>query len=170
MDKITEYLTAYLKPALKIELKYGVSAIVALAQSALESGFAASKPGNMMFGIKAGSSWTGKKQLLKTTEVLASPDAKFPEIISKTLRPDGKYTYIVRDWFRAYNTPEDSFEDYAKLIVNNARYKTALSYKSDPFKFIEQIVKGGYATDPDYLKKMKQLISQILEKKKLLPE
>ncbi|MCR6637445.1 MAG: glucosaminidase domain-containing protein [Sporocytophaga sp.] len=155
------YVQAYLPSAQKVEAKYGISALFLLAQSGLESGYAAAKPGNAMFGIKADSSWKGDKQLLRTKEVLTTDKAKFPEVISVTKRPDGKFDYVVKDWFRKYATPEDSFADYAQFLLKNKRYKTALLYKNDPVRFADEIAKAGYATDPVYAQKIKNVMGSL---------
>jgi flagellar protein FlgJ len=59
-----QFTAAYAKYAVRNEVQTVVPALVTLAQASGESGWAASRPGNMMFGIKADSSWRGRKQLL----------------------------------------------------------------------------------------------------------
>lgn len=73
----------------------------------------------------------------------------------------GKYEYIVRDWFRKYDSPEDSFTDHAKFFFENKRYKDALHVKDDPYKFAEAIARAGYATDPNYAASLKATIKTI---------
>lgn len=51
------FVDAYVDHAKRSEARTGVPAIFSLAQSALESGWSAAKPGNAMFGIKAGGGW-----------------------------------------------------------------------------------------------------------------
>ena len=99
----------YLPYALESERKTGISAVFILAQAALETGWGKYAPGNMFFGVKATKTTPPeKKQLLRTKEVLACPtptkEGLFPEIISITKRADGKYLYIVRDWFKKYES------------------------------------------------------------------
>lgn len=161
-----DFVKILLPYALSAETQYKVPALVALAQSALETGWGRSAPGNMYFGMKTGKSYSGKKQLITTKEVHTTKDVKYPEIISIVQRPDGKYLYTVKDWFRAYDSPKQSFEDYARLLSTNPRYKEAFKY-SDPILFAQEIKKAGYATDPDYLTKIKSLIEQIKKKASL---
>ena len=87
--KVAEFVNAYLEDAKRSAANTGVPALLSLAQSALESGWSSAKPGNAMFGIKATSGWTGKKQLLVTREVFADANqgGRFPEVISITPRP-----------------------------------------------------------------------------------
>lgn len=115
-------------------VKYGINPIGALAQSAIETGWGEHAPGNMYFGIKAGTSWKGKTQVLTTKE----------EVNGKTITVQSK--------FRAYSTPKESFLDYGKLISGNARYKKALNYPDydQSTDYINAVAAAGYATASSY--------------------
>ena len=157
-----DFYEKYKPFALETERKTGISHLFILAQSALETGWGNRAPGNMMFGVKASiSTPPEKRQLVQTTEILASDKAKFPVIISIEKRPDGRFKYIVKDWFRKYDSPEESFTDHANLFLNNKRYAKALLVKSDPYKFAEEVAKAGYATEPTYAKRLKGVIRTI---------
>nr|DAO90732.1 MAG TPA: Muramidase (flagellum-specific) [Caudoviricetes sp.] len=156
------FIKTYKPYALETERKTGISHLFILAQSALETGWGKSAPGNMMFGVKAKAGTPPeKRQLVVTKEVLSSPNVAFPEIIRITKRVDGKYQYEVKDWFRKYDSPEESFTDHANLFVNNKRYAKALLVRSDPYKFAEEVAKAGYATAPNYAESLKELIKEI---------
>ncbi len=60
-----------------------------------------------LFGIKAGKGWTGKVAEVTTTEYINGVPRK---VVAK---------------FRAYDSYEDSFRDYARLITQNPRYEKA---------------------------------------------
>jgi flagellar rod assembly protein/muramidase FlgJ len=60
-----------------------------------------------LFGIKAGKGWTGKVAEITTTEYI---NGKPQKVTAK---------------FRAYDSYEDSFRDYARLITDNPRYEKA---------------------------------------------
>lgn len=163
-----EFITKFLPYVQETERKTGISALFILAQAGLESAWGKSPIGNNFFGIKVPKSLVSstpkeKKQLLRTTEVLATPNEKsqFPEVISITKRTDGKYLYIVRDWFMKYDTPEECFTDHANFFFRNKRYAKALLVKSDPYKFAEEVAKAGYATAPNYAESLKKLIKEI---------
>lgn len=157
-----QFVNAYLPYALQTEEKTGIDAKFILAQAALESGWGGSAPNNMFFGVKAKANTpANKKQLIRTREVMSGPDAKFPEIISVTKRKDGKYEYVVRDWFMKYDTPEESFTDHAEFFFRNKRYEKALEVRYNPYLFAEAIAKAGYATDPNYAKILKSVIVTI---------
>lgn len=157
-----EFIKKYKPYALETERKTGISALFILAQSALETGWGQHAPGNMMFGVKASVSTPAeKRQLVQTTEILATDKAKFPVIISIEKRPDGKFKYTVKDWFRRYDSPEESFTDHANLFMKNKRYAKALLVKSDPYKFAEEVAQAGYATEPTYAERLKGVIRTI---------
>lgn len=158
------FIKTYKPYALETERKTGISHLFILAQAGLESGWGKSVPGNMFFGVKATKNTPNeKKQLLRTTEVLTTLNekSKFPEVISITKRTDGKYLYIVRDWFMKYATPEECFTDHANFFFRNKRYAKALEVKANPYKFAEEIAKTGYATAPNYADSLKTLIKEI---------
>ena len=163
-----DFIKTYKPFALESERKTGISAIFILAQAGLESAWGKSPIGNNFFGIKVPKSLVSsipkeKKQLLRTTEVLSSPNekSKFPEVISITKRTDGKYLYVVRDWFMKYATPEECFTDHANFFFRNKRYAKALEVKADPYKFAEEVAQAGYATEPTYAERLKGVIRTI---------
>ena len=113
---------------------------VCIAQSAHETGWGTSRPMkeyNAFFGIKPGSSWTGRVFSADTWEVY-----------------DGVPTNVTQ-LFRAYDSLEDSVADYFDLIVNNSRYARALSTypddKKSAYDTLYEIWAGGYATDEEYV-------------------
>lgn len=156
-----EFTTKYYPFAKQTQDKTGISALFILAQAAIETGWGKSTPGNMFFGIKDTDGINGNEQLLRTTEVLKNPDVKFPQVISVKKRPDGKYDYVVKDWFRKYDTPEGSFTDHAAFFYTYNRYRKALDVKEDPYRFAEEIAAAGYATAPNYATELKKVIKMV---------
>jgi flagellum-specific peptidoglycan hydrolase FlgJ len=77
------------------------------------------------------------------------------------------WKYKVKDWFRKYDTPEESFTDHAKLLTTaklkdgSLRYGKAFHYTDNPYLFAAEIHKAGYATDPDYTMKLIKLMDMI---------
>ncbi|MBK7172109.1 MAG: glucosaminidase domain-containing protein [Bacteroidales bacterium] len=166
--KPSEFVAAYGPFAKQTQEKTGISAIAILAQAALESGWGKSAPGNMFFGVKDTDGVNGNEQLLVTTEYSRKSDLKFPEIISiePVIRNGQKYfKYRVKDYFRKYETPEECFTDHTKFFFQNSRYAAALEVRSDPYQFIDEIARAGYATAPDYaplLKSVAKMIEKLL--------
>ena len=116
---------------------------VVISQAALETGFGISKimlKANAIFGIKASKNWKGKVYSSKTQECY-----------------DGSNMTTITDYFRAYNSLEESVADYFDLITKLERYRKAC-VSSNYQECITEIYKGGYATDPNYVVKILQII------------
>ena len=144
----------------------GIPAESILAQAGLESGWKENPPGLNFFGIKAGKTWTGPTVLLRTKEILSNNTTKFPTVYSITKRSDGKYLYDVQDAFRSYQTPADSFADWAALV--KTRFPKAYAARNDKAAFAAALKAGGYATDPDYASKLVAVMNSV-EKRLGLP-
>ena len=140
---VKEFTDKYKPFAVENEQETGVPYLVTLAQAALESGWGKHAPSYNFFGIKAGKSWKGKVQLLNTKEFV-----------------NGKWITI-KDKFRAYDTPLDSFRDHAELLKK--RWDKAFRHK-DPIEFIYSVQnehKYKYATDPGYVDKIRKIVNMI---------
>ncbi|MDY0977622.1 flagellar assembly peptidoglycan hydrolase FlgJ [Massilia sp. CFBP9012] len=129
----------------------GVPAKFMLGQAALETGWGKrmikntdGTSSNNLFGIKAGPGWKGKVATAVTTEYV-----------------NGKPQTRVEK-FRAYDTPADSFRDYARLITNNPRYEKVVASGGDAESFAKGLQRAGYATDPNYAAKLTRLIKNSL--------
>lgn len=156
-----QFTAKYYPFAKQSEAKTGVPALVIMAQAALESAWGNAAPGNMFFGVKDSDGLNGNEQLLLTTEFIDNPNKKFPAVISVIQVGKKLWKYRVKDWFRKYSTPEESFTDHAKLFVTRPRYRAAMQAKHDPYLFAAEIHLAGYATDPDYTKKLHKLMNMI---------
>lgn len=162
--KPKDFVTAYLPQANIAQAETGISAIAILAQAAVESAWGRAAPGNMFFGVKDTDGVNGNEQLLRTTEYSRRSDLKFPEIISVTpvIRSGVKmFKYVIRDYFRKYDSPADCFKDHGNFLLKNKRYSEAIKVKSDPRLFINAVAKAGYATDPNYAKTLNTVIGMI---------
>lgn len=159
-----EFVQTYKDAAIQASQAKGILPVCILVQAMHESGYGQYVFGNNFFGIKAGKLWAGKKQLLKTWEMLPTKDAKFPEIISiepVISRGRQMFKYTIRDYFRAYDTAAEGFMDYCDFILKNKRYAKALAVKEDPAKYMAEIARAGYATDTDYQAKLISLYKRI---------
>ncbi len=160
------FVKTYGPEALKIEKETGYSAIAQLTQGALESAWGEKAPGNSFFGVKDTDGVNGNEQLETTTEYSSRQDLKFPVIISVApvvLRGRKMFKYIVKDYFRKYNTPADCFRDHVKFFDKNPRYAEAVKVKHDHNRFFEEIAKAGYATAPDYADTLKSVSKSIIK-------
>jgi len=128
--------------AIMVAQELGIDPRIVAAQAALETGWGKSVKGNNLFGIKSHGKADGL--MVQTHEVL-----------------DGKRQKIT-DTFRQYESFDDSIEDYGLFLRENYRYQPML--EADTLE--EQITalgKSGYATDPEYAKK----IADIAKSKRL---
>jgi len=158
------FVSTYLPEAKKVEKEIGFNYLISLSQGALESGWGKKAIGNNFFGIKWSEGNKQDKQLITTTEILSSPNVKFPEVISVVKQPNGKYKYTVKDWFRKYKTPAEGFEDHISFFLKNPRYAKALLVKDNPSKFFEEIAKAGYATADNYADQLKSVMNSVIKR------
>lgn len=139
-----DFVDKLMPHAVKVAEDTGLNPLVMLAQAALETGWGEHVPdNNNYFGIKAGGSWQGPVQELSSAEFR---DGQFADEVSA---------------FRAYRDVGESMRDYAALIQGNARYQRAAACSYDPDKYFDEIQKAGYATDPQYASKLKQIARKI---------
>ena len=127
-----------------------------IAQAALETGWgkhqirlSENQPSYNLFGIKAGKSWKGPIIEAVTTEYINGVAQK------------------VVDKFRVYRSYEESFRDYANLLLANSRYSGVLKTQS-AVAFAWGLQQAGYATDPFYAQKLiKILNSEVFQINKI---
>lgn len=60
--------------------------------------------------------------------------------------------------FRAYDSLEAAFRDYADFLRGHPRYTEALQSGDDPDRFIRALQEAGYATDPAYADKVGRIL------------
>ena len=158
---VVEFVRTYRPHAEANEARTRIPWLVTLAQAALESAWGKRTCGNNMFGIKAKPSIPeSQRKLCTTKEVHKSPNVKYPEVISVTPRSDGRYDYVVRDWFRAFPSPVDSFGHHAR-VLQHPRYAKAFNHTDDPYAFADEVAAGGYATAPNYASVLKGVMKLI---------
>jgi flagellum-specific peptidoglycan hydrolase FlgJ len=160
-----EFVKAVYPAAQEMEMLHGIPALFTTAQAALESGWGKSAIGYNLFGIKAGRTWLGKKKLVKTTEYLKTNTAKFPVIHSIEALPNGKYKYVVEDWFRDYDSLYACLEDHARVLMQ-PNFKHAIGIK-DVYEYAKSIqdpvkTKGmTYATAPNYAEAIRDVAKTV---------
>lgn len=131
-DEFIKTMTPAFENALKAKGLDTKYAKYLVAQSALESNWGKSQSGKFNFGgIK------GKGTIRKTREVI-----------------NGKSIHV-NDSFRDFKDIND-YANYHVSLLNNKRYQ-AFSGGD----FIDRVVKGGYATDPNYKRALSNVYNQI---------
>ncbi len=137
------------------EAQSGIPAAFMIAQAAHETGWGHREirntdgtPSHNLFGIKAGAGWTGPVAEITTTEYVSGQPRK------------------VTAKFRAYESYEESFRDYARLIKDSPRYQQAYRQATDgtpdAAAFAQGLQRAGYATDPAYADKLARVINTTL--------
>ncbi len=121
-----------------------------IAQAALETNWgthvprsASGRSSNNLFGVKAGSQWTGDSVAAGTQEF------------------ENGAAVSVTGEFRAYDSRAASFKDYVALLRGNPRYAAALNTGSNAHAFASALQQGGYATDPDYANKVTAIAGAV---------
>ncbi|MCP3746644.1 glucosaminidase domain-containing protein [Paenibacillus sp. A3M_27_13] len=132
IDKMNPFVQRYASLAIQEQKRTGIFASVTLAQAGVESSFGAHNICNNLYGIKADSRWRGPVCKGKTTEQ----------------EKNGKVKKVVAP-FRSYSSFEESIIDHSNFLLQNSRYKTALSQKN-PYDMIRGIARAGYATNLKY--------------------
>ncbi len=146
-----EFVDRMWPAALAAERRTGVPAAFIVGQSALESGWGRQEPrhadgraSHNLFGIKAGPGWRGAVVEATTTEFV-----------------DGRPVRTV-ERFRAYDSYEASFEDWARLMASSPRYGEVLRAGGSVESFAQGLQRAGYATDPQYAVKLARTITTAL--------
>lgn len=136
----------------KVSRASGIPADFMLGQAGHETGWGKREikmkdgsPSFNLFGIKAGSSWGGKVTEITTTEYTNGVPVKQ---VAK---------------FRAYDSYEDAFKDYARLITQSPRYAQVKQQTHSVHAFASGLQKAGYATDPEYANKLSRAINTTLQ-------
>jgi len=148
--KTQQFIQSMLPHAQAASSSSGIPAKFMIGQAALESGWGKHEiktdtgvNSHNLFGIKADANWKGKVASSTTTEYINGV----------------KQTRVEK--FRAYDSYSDAFKDYAKLISQNPRYQQAMSNTHDASAYAQALQRAGYATDPQYGKKLTQVIKNL---------
>jgi len=128
----------------------GVAPELVQAHAALESGWGqrplrveGGASSHNLFGIKAGPRWDG-----------ATGDSTTTEYVNGA-------ALTTRERFRAYPDAASAFQDYARVLLDNPRYRGALNTGNDAQAFAQGLARGGYATDPDYASKLARIAGKL---------
>ncbi len=144
-----EFVRELLPHAERAAQRLGVRPEVLLAQAALETGWGRAvirhgdgRSSHNLFNIKSDQRWGGMdvaKQTLEYRDGVASKE-------------------MAR--FRAYNSYAESFEDYVDFISQSPRYARAMENAADPQAYLDELQQAGYATDPEYAGKIKEILNR----------
>lgn len=141
------FVERHTQAAIRIEKETGIPASYMVGQAGHETGWGRSEikqrggaPSYNLFGIKAGAGWKGKVAEVTTTEFVNGVAQKQ---VAK---------------FRAYESYDESFRDYARMITTAPRYAQASQQTESAYAYASGLQKAGYATDPNYAAKLSRAI------------
>ncbi|MBB4811583.1 flagellar protein FlgJ [Pseudomonas rhodesiae] len=141
-----EFVATMLPMAEAAAKRIGIDPKYLVAQAALETGWGKSvmraedgSSSHNLFGIKAGKSWQGGQARAITSEF------RDGAMVKETAQ------------FRSYDSYQDSFHDLVTLLQSNDRYKEVVKSADNPERFVRELQKAGYATDPNYANKISQI-------------
>ncbi|MEC5318480.1 flagellar assembly peptidoglycan hydrolase FlgJ [Brenneria populi subsp. brevivirga] len=136
-------------PAQMASRQSGIPHHLIIAQAALESGWGQreiptedGRPSHNLFGIKAGGSWRGPVTEITTTE--------YEQGVAKKVKAS----------FRVYGSYIEAIGDYVKLLTQNPRY-AGVANAGSAEQAAHALQNAGYATDPQYAKKLVNMIQQM---------
>jgi flagellar protein FlgJ len=158
-EEQSSFITEMWPAAQEAGQQLGVDPHNLIAQAALETNWgthvprsASGRSSNNLFGIKAGSQWTGDSVAAGTQEY------------------ENGTAVSVTGEFRAYESPTASFKDYVALLRSNPRYAAALNTGSNTHAFASALQQGGYATDPDYANKVTAIAASVHTRSTMLQQ
>ncbi len=146
-----DFVSRHSDAAARVAQESGIPAGFMLGKAAHETGWGRSEirhrdgsPSHNLFGIKATSAWKGKVAEVMTTEYVNGVPRK---TVAK---------------FRAYDSYDDAFRDYARLISRSPRYQPVMGQLDSVHGFANSVQRAGYATDPQYAAKLSRVINMTL--------
>ena len=136
-QRAEDYIKKFSSTAQEEMKKFKIPASITLAQGMLESGLGygtLARKGNNHFGIKCHKGWRGRK-------IYHDDDKK-------------------GECFRVYKNAKKSYRDHSVFLSQRGRYSFLFNYKITNYKaWARGLKKAGYATDPNYSKKLIDLIA-----------
>lgn len=138
-ENVAAYISKYKDLAIEEQHRTGIPAAIKLAQGIFESGAGTSElcnNANNHFGIKCKSNWQGSTYAY-------SDDAK-------------------DECFRKYDSDLQSFRDHSNFLKQNKRYQSLFNLSATDYAAWAYGLKScGYATDPQYAKKLIKTIETL---------
>lgn len=147
-----DFVKQHSRAAQAVSEASGIPASFMLGQAGHETGWGQHQIRNSdgslshnLFGIKAGAGWKGAVAEVTTTEYIGGQPTK------------------VSARFRAYDSDQDAFADYARLIQAAPRYAQARQNLDSAQEYASSLQQSGYATDPRYGAKLASAIERVAQ-------
>ena len=137
-EMVLNYIAKYKEIAKYNMQQFGVPACITLSQALLESGSGTGSlclQANNHFGIKCRKDWTG-------------PSVKYDDD-------------ALQECFRKYTDANDSFKDHSQFLLSKPWYSKLFKLDKKDYKsWAKGLKDAGYATDPQYPRKLITLIEK----------
>jgi flagellum-specific peptidoglycan hydrolase FlgJ len=148
-----QFLARLLPEAMKLMKQESVPVSASVAMAIYESNYGRSglaRNYHNLFGIKAFRDWKGER--------------------ARNMRTVDEGV-VTRADFRSYKSIAESTENYGKFLKEKPRYQGAFK-KSDGLAFVQEVLRGGYCPDKDYLDQIKRIVArhQLLHLDKALAQ
>ena len=138
-----DFIERYRNDAILVGLACDFPPIILLVQAALETGWGKHMVGNNLFGIKD-VPWIPGSVEATTTEY------------------DGEWKTEIHS-FEKFDSTLQSMLAYIVKISREDRYIEAWNARKNPVEYFEALQEAGYATDPDYSKKLARIYETFPE-------
>lgn len=132
-----DFIKKYRGDAILVGLACDFPPIILLVQAALETGWGKHMVGNNLFGIKD-VPWIPGSVGASTTEF------------------NGEWKVEIHN-FEKFDSTLQSMLAYIVKISREDRYIEAWNARKNPVEYFEALQEAGYATDPDYSKKLERI-------------
>ena len=145
----TDFVAVAGRAAQPGQAEFGVPASVTVAQAILESGWGNSDLAtdhHNYFGMKCHDRDPGP---------IAAGCVEVP-----TKECDAQRCWHTTAYFRQYRSMADSYRDHGAFLRDGPRYAKAFDHTDDADRFIAEVHRAGYATDPKYTDKIIGLMKQ----------
>lgn len=142
--KVKAYIQKHDFLAEALHRETGIPKAIIYAVAGLESDWGRSelaRHANNHFGIKSKPEWRGLEYCKSTQE------------------HDGRQFHTRKECFRKYPLIRRSYQDFGDFLMRSERYRTMRALLPNDYQgWTDALQAGGYATDPDYARKLRGII------------
>lgn len=144
-EKIMRWISWITPHAKRIGREYGIPWQAIAAQTGWETGWGKSSLINEAWNFGGQKAAKGEPYVIKRTHEYY----------------DGKKVWVDAK-FRKWDSLDEGLAGYANFFHKYSRYHKALQYPNDPYRFIEEIRKAGYATSPNYITNLHGILDNYI--------
>lgn len=145
-ERIKRWIAFITPHAKKVGAKYGLPWKALVVQTGWETGW-------------------GRSSLLHEANNIAGIKARHGEPFVTKLTHEYRNGVRVNEYanFRKWDTFQEGLEGYATFFHRFSRYREALNYPNDPYRFITEIRNAGYATSINYITNLHGILDRYMQ-------